>query len=1302
VQDKYGFIWIGTYDGLNRYDGNKFKQYRHIPGTSNSISGNRILALLEWPERDELWIGTDGGGLNCYNLKTEQFKHYSVNPVCENSLTENQISCLHKTEVGLWIGTSDGPLLLTFSENNEATITRYKLTGNKNNGTILQQVLTITNDDLGNIIAGTAKGLYWKRVNEEDFKPVQTMDKNIKYVMKDEVGNIWVLSDTKIYFYSVSVQKMQNYLANPYILDFKSPDENRRIISVNENLLILATTKKVFWVRHNYNNYFFEEITFSKNNFFENNNLKTLMLDKSMNVWLTSLMDGVARFDLNAKSIYRYPLNHPQAEDKNFIQTIIVDSKNRMWIGLGNGLFVKEKNNGKTIKIERIDEIVYGVLEDKHNNIWITTLHNIYFAPQGNINQIKKLNEKYNLPKNIYPFNGPYAICQDKKRDIIWIGMRSGILQINNTGGEPVFCLNDIQPYESLHAINNITLIHFDENANSLLIGTKNAGILFANLSDIGDVEKIIPLDPLQLKEKEEHIWSMLKTSDNSVYIGTDSGLKKLTTDSVGNFQLGYIEGDSRLRTYKIVAIIEDNDQNLWLSTGMGLLRYSPKDGRVTQFFNTDGLNTNILSEGSMFDSKNNILYLGSIDGINIVDLSSLNENIIAPETQFTSLSVNNSTILLREKYNGRVIMESSIESTEKIVLKYNENNFTLEFASLHFSNPSKNSFFYKLQGFNNNWIYVNNEVRSATFTNIPSGKYTLLVKSANGDGVWSESRSLDITIKPAPWNTIWAYLFYITTIAILLYLIYKYVNDRRKIKNELFLKQIEHKKEIEITEAKLMYHTNITHELRTPLSLIIAPVNELLNKSYNDKYLNTQLNVIKNNANRLMQLINQFLDFRKIVNEKYTLNIRKENISVILDDIKNYFLSIAIQKKINIEYYNDLSSIYCWCDKEIITKICSNLLSNAIKYTDNQKRISIYAYQNHDNSKLYISIEDTGIGIEEKEFDKIFNRFYQIPGTLGGSGVGLNLSQQLALIHKGNISVKSRIGEGSIFTLEIPVGRNEYKEYEIKDSQPEADDNAITVDNESPMTEPQTKPIILVVEDNYELLDYMEKLLKENATVLMAKNGEEGYNMALNNIPDMIVSDIMMPVMDGIEMTKKCKENIATSHIPIILLTANVTQECEIEGLSYGADDYITKPFNAQILKLRIKNLLKLTQKEVKNINEGKAELNEKERLFLEKFESVVLENISKTEFGIEDICKTMYVSRMQLYRKMAAIIGKKPSQYLKEIKMKKAYELLKGKGLNITEVMYEVGYFNYSYFSNRFTEVNGISPREVLGMKK
>ena len=1295
IQDKQGFIWVGTYDGLNRYDGNNFELLRHIPTESNSISDNRIFCLSEWPARDELWIGTDGGGLNCFNLKTQKTKRFFADKKNKNYLLDNQILCLYQENNNLWIGTAKGLNKITYTSKNEVNFQKHILRGT-NSEELSLRINTISNDNQGNIIIGTDYGVYTKNKNENEFKAVKGINTRIRKILKDNVGNIWVISSAEIFYYSTFQQKIINYLDSPQkiIFNLETPENIRSILPITDNLLLLGTTSKIYWLDTSDNRFTFEEVSFSDYSFFENNKLKSFLLDRSMNIWISSEMDGIAKFDLNSKSINHYPLKNSKAQNKIFIQTLIKDYRGRLWIGSNNGIFIEDFKSNRTLKLEQINEAVLDVIEDWNKNIWITTLTDIYFVAGGNEAKTVSIRNQPNLPTFI--FDGPYALYADSL-NTVWVGMRSGLLQIKRESKSFAFKFNSIDIFEPTRSADNITKLFFDEKSNSLLIGTKNSGLLKANLTTIGDVKNVVAISEHK-QGTIDHVWAIFRATNGVIYIGTDSGLKKLMKKN-GKLTLEQVSNDSRLQNYKIASIVGDNNHNLWLSTSFGLLCYNIISHEIKQFFNTDGLSSNILTEGSLFD-KRGFLYVGSIKGINIIDLSSISTNNVLPEMQFVGLQINNTPVKVNQEINGRVLLLNSLEFTKSIKLKYFENNFTIEFAALHYSNSTKNRFQYKLEGFNDSWIEVSNTIRSANFTNLPAGKYLLKVKSANCDGVWNETPiELSIVISPAPWNTFWAYLLYILVIGIISYYIFKYYTDRQKLKKQLQEEYFEHKKDIEIAEVKLKYHTNITHELRTPLTLIAAPTEELIEKKYNDDFLNLRLDIIKTNADRLLQLIGQFLDFRKVVNDKYSLNISKNNLRELLLNIKNNYSTAAKLKNIDFELYYDLGIDMCWFDKEMVNKICYNLLSNAIKHTPNKGKISIRVTQNIDGTRALISVEDNGAGISENDMEKIFERFYQVQGTIGGTGIGLNLCKQLAMLHQGDIYVKSKLNEGSIFTLDIPITQDAFREDVIYNT-PETD---VKIETDQIMDDPvDTKPLILIVEDNIELRDYITSLLSEHCKVLVAENGEEGLKIATINIPDIIISDIMMPIMDGIEMTEKCKNNIITSHIPVILLTAKVNEESQIEGLTFGADDYITKPFNPQILKLKVNNLIKLTKKKKEEGGESIEKLNERDQKFISTFEQIVLENYPKYDFGIDKICRLMSISRMQLYRKMTAIVNKKPSELIKEIKMKKAYELMKDKGLNITETMYELNYTSYSHFTKLFTEVNGVSPRNLMGNKK
>lgn len=1296
AQDKQGFVWIGTYDGLNRYDGSRFSIFRHIPNDTNSISDNRILSLEEWRSRDELWIGTEGGGLNCYNLKSERFTTYFKN----NAGGSGVITSLHCYDDAMWVGSVNGLSKITFDAGNRVQITPFVFR-ERDDTKDAQYIQSIAHDSQGNIVVGTLNGLYTKSPNETTFS-LEKDDVCVKRIVKDKTGNLWIVTDNSLYFYSALQQQMKNYLSSPFIVPFVGGkgETVKSIIPITDQLLLVNTDTMLFWLHLSNNVFSFEKVKFSDNSFIDNNNLKALMMDNTLNIWITSSMDGVARFDLNEKLIYQYPINHKRAVDKIFIQALAQDGKGDLWIGSSAGCFVSDPRKGETRRIDGISEQIYGLLSDQDGNIWCTSLSGIHFFPKGNPEKKISLFDLPQVPASVSGADGPYGLCEDKKNRIVWVGMRSGALQISYEKGQFSFRHFEKSFFDTPH-LSNITKFYLDTKKNELLIGTSNSGLFKAHLSEKGDILSIGRINKLEQNEKGDHVWTIFKASNGVIYEGTDSGLKQLVLGKDGAYSVAMLSNtDCRLQTYKITSIVEDDEGKLWLSTGLGLLSYNLKTEEIKEYLNTDGLSSRILSEGSLYDKKNNRLYIGSVKGLNVVELSSLKINEIAPKTVVNGIKINNSPVYPNIPFNKRIILTSSLTCTPPIVLKHYENNFTIEFASLHFSNPGKNQYAYKLEGFNSDWTFSNN-LHTATFTNLSPGKYVFLVKSANCDGIWEEEPvRLEITIEPALWNTAWAYLLYSLFAGTILFLIYKYQYERRKLKHELFVEHLEHQKKIEIAEVKLKYHTNITHELRTPLSLILAPVHELLARSYEDAFLITRLQTIKNNADRLIELIGQFLDFRKIVTARYELRIKKQNLHERLLTIRNSFATSAEQKNISLELFYDVNFDCCWCDIEVVSKICYNLLSNAVKYTSDGGRVAIYVSVNAEFSVLTISIEDNGIGIEESEMDKIFDRFYQVPDAIGGTGIGLDLCRQLVTLHQGKIGVKSRRGEGTIFTVELPIVREAFDEKYIYESE---DKPEICVDvcqvTESAI--PQGKPLILLVEDNFELRKYMISLLSEEAKVIDAENGEAGYNLAVNHVPDMIVSDIMMPVMDGIELTKMCKENVITSHIPVILLTAKESLDSEIEGLTYGADDYIRKPFNPQTLKLKINNLIKLTRKYKTEAETAENTMNDRDRSFLADFEKIVLDNISSPDFGMDEICRLMCMSRMQLYRKMMAILTQKPSQYIKEIKMKRALELMKQKGYNITETMYEVGYTNYTHFSKLFAEVNGESPRKILGMK-
>lgn len=1297
LQDKLGFVWIGTYDGLNRFDGKTVETFRHNPSRPNSIGDNRIVALAEWQERDELWIGTDGG-LSLYNMRTGNFLTLSGYP----ELNDNYISCLLKDKNAIWAGTPAGLFRISVDATESVVVEQFPMFDGPRQ--VAPYITALECDSDGNIYVANFSDMYIKTVGCRMFVKVMHFSNRIQQIYTDNLGQVWIITLREMFIYD----PVKGLCSSPVTtMNIGNTEHLCRILSVTNSLYLLLASKSLYWISVNNGEYVMEPVGFRDNYFWEDNVMKSMMIDNAMNIWITSAGDGVARFDLNSKAISHYG---EHVNEKTYIQKIFVDKRRRMWIATNNGVSVLDSLDGVPVQMESITEAVYDIYEDS-NGIWISSSEHIYYLPNGDPDQITDVRQMSEFHGTGISFLGPYAITGNGN-GVIWVGMRNGILKICRQDGHFNFSLNDVVSTQSIKEFNNITSLFFFDGGGGesyMFIGTKNMGLLRCGIADNGDL-----INPVAVRQRfpecGNHVWSITRVASGRIYVGTDCGVRELVVDDDGQRSLVKLCDDERINTYKIMSIVEDSKNNLWLNTSQGLLKYIVDRKETAVISASDGLSSNILCEGAWYNPDSNMLYVGGVKGVDVLDLNSLQTNNILPKTQITGIEVNSTPIHTGEEFNGRILLEETPEYADVINLKHYENNFSIEFASMHFSNPDKNTYVYKLEGFDDNWTTVDNNTHSAMFTNVPPGRYVFKVKSANCDGVLgTDERCMTIDIDTPIYQSWVAVAVYILLGLGAIYAVFRYYSLRQRKKREDLMRQMDHDKEMEIAEAKINYNTNITHELRTPLSLIISPLDELLSKKYSDEFLESRLKMIKSNADSLLLLISQFLDFRKVVNEKMSLKIRSERLSELLSGILKSFAVTAEHKGIVLEFLDDLSVDTCWCDRDIIKKISSNLLANAIKYSPQGCHVILHAGITADN-RVQISVEDNGIGISEKDCEKIFDRFYQVPGTIGGTGIGLNLCKSLAQLHKGTIGVVSREGEGSIFTFAFPAAKDAYTGDIVEDIRPltAADVEVSAVAEMVPEpTVTADKKVVLVIEDNVELRNYVVQLLQEDYKVIAAGNGQEGLAMTIDHIPDIVVCDIMMPIMDGIEYTRKIRQDIRTSHIPIILLTAKVAVESEIEGLSYGADDYVMKPFNPQVLKLRIENLLKLTSvkaqnasKEVDGDNSVPC-MNERERNFVDTLRQLVTDNMSVPGYGMDDICSAMGMSRMQLHRKITAILNQKPSQFIKEVKMKRAYSLLKEKGLNITETMYEVGYSNYSYFSKLFVEVHGISPRELLGMR-
>ncbi|MFW6275880.1 MAG: response regulator, partial [bacterium] len=814
-------------------------------------------------------------------------------------------------------------------------------------------------------------------------------------------------------------------------------------------------------------------------------------------------------------------------------------------------------------------------------------------------------------------------------------------------------------------------------------------------------------------------IFSLFVDSQDELWIGTDVGLVKYNKK---NEEFILISGQKRVPSESILNINEDREGNLWLSTPGSLIKYHPSDTTLVIYDETDGIYTS--STTSLLTKEGKLLF-GGINGLNFFDPSGIFSNKKEPEIVFTDLQIKNQSVDINPDKSP---LDKHINYTSEITLNWDQSFFSIYFAAMNFSHPEKNQYACKLEGFEDDWNYIGTR-RYASYTNVPPGYYVFRVIASNNDGIWNETgRQLKINIKPPWWKTSGAYIAYIAIILISIYLITRIALMREQMKSELRLQQVEFEKkqallekEHEVDQMKIQFLTNIAHEFRTPLTLVISPVNDILSSMKISPEATGHLELVKKNAHRLLRLINQILDFSKVEAGFMKLEVAYGNFSKAIEYINQSFELRA--KRRNINYICEIShkNAFGYFDLDKIEKILYNIISNSFKFTGDNDTIKIEVNYKISDGKIInsddkieceealISVSDTGIGIPKEKLNMVFNRFFQAHSKETGTGIGLSLAKSLTRIHKGNIKVFSDEKQGTLFQIRIPLNKQIFPEDSIRDGQNEKDFYPSfflqTEENNFPVNELNIAlinqlPSMLIVEDEKDMQEYIKFIFKKDFTIYTANNGLEGLNKAKELIPDIVISDIMMPEMDGIELTKKLKSAKETSHVLVILLTAKITKDDKITGFETGADDYILKPFESDELRLKVNNIVETRKKfqkqfsnhPLKNLN--KMVFNSTDKKIMEKLFELINENIENPNLDHKFLCENLGISRAQLYRKIKALTNQTAHDFIRNIRLNKAVELMLDRGLSVSEVMYKVGFQNHSYFSKCFKKKFGKPP--------
>ncbi|MCB0569239.1 MAG: response regulator [Phaeodactylibacter sp.] len=1362
LQDRYGFLWVATWSGLVQYDGYNVRRYRHLPGQPKSLQSNKITCLFE-DSKGRLWIGARNSGFYRFDREQDNFISYRKQAEDMNSLSNDNVWAIAEGPDGkLWIGTEKG---LNRFDPETSQFIHYENLPTDQRSLSSSFIYDISMSSDGSLWIGTEDGLnrlapgkngsqpYFIRYNlsPESEKGIVKNPHNFIYRIKPsglDPQVIWVGTKSglkKVAFYDdlycgidigyyLHAPEEPQSLSHNFVTDIMEQpvDEGGYQVWVATfqglNLMDPKTGK--------FRRFFASDE--EKEHALANNNIRALFQDQTGILWIGTDR-GINKLNLKAKPFETLPLAHSANTNSKIITSLVNGGQpNTIWAGARGGGLNKLSLDGCPPQhyslITPFGSDLNGFISclslSRGGRLWIATQGaGLISVAESSIPEkgcaIKQCRQ-YREGPGANDISDDYVMSVYETRDgAIWAGCWNGGLNRIGPNGELVETFKQTSDYSINLADNpNVHLLETIEHGEAFLwAGTRGGGLLKLKYDAV--LHNLLLVRQYRFEASNagslsnDFINCIFLDSRERLWVGTENGLNYLERE---NHQARHLFEKDGLANDIIQSLLEDEDGNIWASTQAGLsrIRFEGDEAEVKNYDTYDGLADQYFYDGAACRNASGALIFGGLSGAHLFYPPQIKEDELPPKIALVDFRLFNQPIRPGQEYKGRAILPQSISSTDKICLTYRENVFSIEFAALHFAQPMKNKYAYRLKGFDKDWAYVDASHRIAHYTNLPYDDYEFQVKASNNDGIWTpEPYTLKLSISPPIWRTGWAYAFYCCLALIAFYGFWQLTLMRANFRHSLKLERLEREKLEEVNQAKFQFFTNISHELRTPLTLIISPLEELIKDYSGNKGLHRAYMRMHQNANKLLTMINQLLDIQKIEAGQLKLCAAEGNILKFLTEVVLSFQGLAHQRGIHLAFEHDEEQILVWYDRAQMEKVMYNLLSNAFKFTPEGGRISVRAQLTEDGRSMEVSVRDTGVGISAEELPRIFDRFYQGKESLGdsrhsGTGIGLALCQNIVSRHKGLITAQSQKGLGSSFTIQLPLGENHLPEDEkFHDFKKTEDPDHYRLSLVEPLMEParaegpqpgvKNRPLLLIVEDNDDIRAYLREYLQPGYRIIEAGNGEEALQLALEHAPSLIVSDVAMPKMDGITLCRQIKTSMATSHIPVILLTARTSLIFRINGLETGADDYITKPFNIQLLSTRIHNLITTRKKLQEKYSRGEANLspseitvNSLDEEFLQKAISLVEKHIDDSEFSVEDMARALFMSRMQVYRKLKAITGQSPNHFIRTIRLKRAAQLLLANRYTVSEITYQVGFQDLKYFRERFKKEFGISPSE------
>jgi signal transduction histidine kinase/ligand-binding sensor domain-containing protein/DNA-binding response OmpR family regulator len=1314
-QDKRGFIWIATEYGLNRFDGLRFSNYKHMSGDSTSIKNNYVRTLYEDSRQNllvgcidglmkydsetdtfreipmiragkqvfphvtqmqklhngEIWAVTTGQGI--FRLDEEKQQAVSIDAIMKQVNYNFQSNLYEDSDYNIWIGTEGHGLICYLPATQEVRIFRYPAINDN-------YVSAIGEDKYGNLFIGTQKhGLSRYDREQNRFVPVPyTGSEELSiYCLTLVDDHLLIGTDGQgLKTYNRMTGKIEDYSINSAPLDFSEGKIHAILEDRDKNLWVGLFQKGIVLIPKQENPFEYYGNKSIYYNPIGQGCVMSIYQDSNHHLWVAADNEGVFELDAEGRRLRHYqPGNNPRSM-ANTIMCMYEDTNGDFWLGsYTRGLAKLNRRTGECEYPLPVDnEKIFSIAEDRHKNLYIATFGSGFYQYNLVTKELKHYesskDETGDLTRNELANDWVnYIFCDSE--GMIWLGHYKGIS-----------CFNP---------------------ANESFINYRKVNTL---------VE-----DRVGYVVQEDHA--------GNIWAGTTDGLycfnKK--TDELTCFTVA-----DGLPNNVICGICEDEEHNMWISTYMGICKYDAKTGRYINYYAGDGLQGNEFTHGAFYKDEAGKVYFGGINGITYFQPSSIGSVLKDTKVWITDFSIFNQPVRKNTRSGRHTVIYTSVPDANMFQLAHYDNTFSIVFSTLQYNNPEQISYQYKIEELSNQWLSTEPGVNRVTYNNLLPGKYTFHVRALS-HGNLSEIRTVKILITPPWYEMWWAYCIYAFLFGLLVLGIVNYILSRMRHRREIMKR--EHAEQL--NEAKLQFFINISHEIRTPMTLIINPLEKLLAEKKGGEVQKTYL-MIYRNAQRILRLINQLMDIRKLDKGQMFMKFRETDMVGFIDDVMLTFDYMARKKKIHFCFEHVMPQLKVWVDMNNFDKILMNIFSNAFKYTPEQGEITVTLSTGRDSTRrdplkeyFEITVTDNGIGLDREKIERIFERFYQIDNDVTksnfGTGIGLHLSRSLVELHHGIILAENREdAPGSRFIIRIPLGSAHLRTDELEDVEAIITPHTVLVkpektdlegafeeeeDEESKKAgKSKNRMRILIVEDEEEILSYLKEELEGDYRIMTRKNGREAYDTILADTPDLVISDIMMPEMDGLSLCRKIKQNTNVNHVPVILLTAKSKPEDTMEGMATGADAYMVKPFNTELLKSTIANLIanrrllksKFSGAQQQEDKVQKLSMKSADEILMSKIMKVINENLSNPDLNVEMLAANVGLSRVHVHRKLKELTNLSARDFIKNIRLQQAAALLKEKKLTVSEVAYATGYTNLSHFSSSFKEVHGMSPKEYM----